>query len=65
MEEVGQYFQFGKADVFRAPEIVHRLFAVLEQKRAKALLLLFGEACVEVIYQLDVKPKSQILYFIC
>ena len=65
MEKVSKYFQFGHADVFRAPEIVHRLFAVLEQKRAKALLLLFGEACVEVIYQIDVKHKSQILYFVC
>ena len=57
MEEVCQCFQFGETDVFCAPEIIHGLLAVLEKKRAEVLLLLFGETCVEVVYQIDVKHK--------
>ena len=41
MKEVGQSFKFGEADVLRAPEIIHGLFAVFEKKRAEVLLLLF------------------------
>ena len=62
MEKIGKYFKFGHADVFRAPEIIHGLFAVLEKKGAKILLLLFGEACIEVVNQIDVKHNLQILF---
>ena len=51
---------FGK--VFRMPEIIHGLFAILKKKGAKILLLLFGEACIEVVNQIDVKHNLQILF---